>query len=249
MEETNDKGGGTGVARNRLSSTVRPNRNAVFQGLVRRAAAVYPWMISAMWTFIATSVLTSLMCRSTNYEETIEMLTYITGSSSSLALFVIGVYKRPQLYRMMHIARHEFWHDERRTAAHTLYSRFVRTYGAIMPVASVTMCTTPVIWTANYGAMNSPAALIFRMWTPWTQMTTAQYVAVYAVQFVVSLSVMISLVGMVFAMVVIVNEMQVQVDMIVDAVRDLDVWHASRRPRPAIDGLVECVKHHQTLIA
>lgn len=235
------------MAPNRLGGTVRPNPNAVFQGLVKRAAAVYPWMVGAMWAFIATSVLTSLASRRTSYEETIEMLTYITGSSSSLMLFAIGVYKRPRLYRMVHMIRHEFWHDERRTAAHTLYSRFVRTYGAIMPVASVTMCTTPVVWTVNYGAVDTPAALIFRMWTPWTRMTAVQYAAVYAVQFVVSLSVMIGLVGMVFAMVVVVNEMQVQVDMVTDAVRDLNVRDAHHGA--AFDGLIECVKHHQTLVA
>ncbi|VVC25273.1 Olfactory receptor, insect [Cinara cedri] len=218
------------------------------KGIVKQVAAVYPWLISVFWMFITTSVLTSLVSQRTSYEETIEMLTYITGSSSTLALFAIGVYKRPQLNRMLHIVRHDFWHDERRAAAHTLYSRFVRTYGAVMPVANVMMCMAPIIWVANYGNMDSPAALIFRMWTPWTRLTPSKYAAAYTTQFVVSLSVLTSISGMVFAMVVFVNEMQVQVDMLTDAVRDLNVRDACQRPRAVFDNLVKCVKHHQTLI-
>nr|UMT69213.1 odorant receptor 3 [Myzus persicae] len=226
----------------------------------RIATAAYPWMICAFWAFITTSVTTSLALRATNYEEVVEMLTYITGSSCTLALFAIGVHKRPRLHRMLDAVRRDFWDDGRRPAADVLFSRFVRTYGAILPVANVMMCMTPVIWAARNGDIESPAALIFRMWTPWTRMTTTRYAAVYAAQFVVSLSVLTSIAGMVFAMVLFVTEMQVQVDTLVDAVQDLqvDMWygdghdspvtHPDRRRRAAFDGLVKCVKHHQALI-
>lgn len=226
-------------------------------------AAVYPRLICAFWAFITTSVLTSLVSRHTSYEERIEMLTYITGSASTLALFAIGVHKRPDLDRMLDIVRHDFWDDGRRPAADTRFSRFVRTYGAVMPVANVMMCMAPVVWVAEYGDIDSPAALIFRMWTPWTRLTAAKYAAVYALQFVVSVSVLTSIAGMVFAMVLVVDEMQVQVDTLVDKFRDLDVDYDDNddddgdgerptvpaRRQAARDGLVECVKHHQTLIA
>ncbi|XP_027848834.2 uncharacterized protein LOC114128511 [Aphis gossypii] len=225
---------------------------------VGRIAAAYPWLICAFWAFIMTSVATSLAVRHTSYEETVEMLTYITGSSSTLALFAIGVHKRPGLQRMLDAMRRDFWYDGRRATADALFSRFVRTYGAVMPAANVMMCMAPVVWASRNGDIDSPAALIFRMWTPWTRLTVARYAAVYAAQFVVSLSVLTSIAGMVFAMVLFVTEMQVQVDTLVDAVRDLhvDMWYddgrpdarAGRRRGAAYDGLVECVKHHQKLI-
>lgn len=232
----------------------------VFQVAVKRIAAAYPWLICAFWAFIMTSVTTSLAVRHTSYEEAVEMLTYITGSSSTLALFAIGVHKRPGLCRMLNTMRCDFWDDGRQETADSLFSRFVRTYGAVMPAANVMMCMAPVVWVSRYGDIDSPAALIFRMWTPWTRLTVARYVAVYAAQFVISLSVLTSIAGMVFAMVLFVTEMQVQVNTLVDTIRDLhvDMWydegdgrpdaHADRRRQAAYDGLVKCVKHHQTLI-
>jgi len=233
----------------------------IFQVAVGRIAAAYPWLICAFWAFIMTSVATSLAVRRTSYEETVEMLTYITGSSSTLALFAIGVHKRPGLQRMLDAMRRDFWYDGRRATADALFSRFVRTYGAVMPAANVMMCMAPVVWASRNGDIDSPAALIFRMWTPWTRLTVARYAAVYAAQFVVSLSVLTSIAGMVFAMVLFVTEMQVQVDTLVDVVRDLhvDMWYderddgrpdarSGRRRRAAFDGLVKCVKHHQKLI-
>jgi len=236
---------------------------------VKWLATAYPWLICAFWTFITTSVLTSLAYRRTSYEDTIEMLTYITGSSSTLALFVIGMHKRPALLKMLDIIRDEFWCKGRgrcggggggsgrnvddRPAAEELYARFVRTYGTVFPVAALFMCLTPIFWVAKYGDIDSPAALIFRMWTPWQQLTATKYAITYAVQFVVSMSVLINITGMVLAMVLFVNEMQVQVDVLADAVRGLDVDTAydGRRTNATRtrDRLVRCVKHHQTLIA
>lgn len=193
----------------------------------------------------------TLMCREANYEETLEMLTYITGSSCTLALFSIGVYKRPALNMMLGLVRREFWHDDQRSAAHSLFSQFVRTYGVVMPVANVLMCIAPVTWAASRGgAIDSPAALIFRMWTPWTHLTAAKYATVYAAQFIVSLSVLTSISGMVFAMVLVVIEMQVQVDMLTDTISSLRVDEHRHGPSTtAYNNLVECIKHHQTLIA
>lgn len=212
---------------------------------MNRLAAVYPWLISACWTFIAASVSTTLACRpDAGYGDRLEMLTYITGSSCTLVLFAIGVYRRPALDAMLYLMRSEFWRDDgRRPAAHVLFLRFARTYGAIIPAAHALMCITPVLWTAGPGGIDSPASLIFRMWTPWTRMTAARYAAAYAVQLVVSSAVLTNVTGMVFAIVLVVNEMQVQMDMLMDAVRGMRVDGASS------DRLVRCVKHHQTLIA
>lgn len=228
--------------------------------MVKRLTAVYPWLICSFWAFITTSVSTTLASQpDTSYEETLEMLTYITGSLSTLALFAIGVYKRSALNAMLSLMRREFWHDDRRPAAHALFSRFVRTYGTVMPVANVLMCIAPVVWAVSRGNIESPAALIFRMWTPWTRLTPARYAAVYATQFTVSVTVLTSISGMVFAMVLVVNEMQVQMDILVDAVRELrvnnfrgggdgDQVHRTSTARTITDDLVRCVKHHQMLI-
>lgn len=233
-------------------------------------AATYPWLISSFWAFIAASVFTSLLNKAdASYEETIEMCTYITGSVSTLTMFVVGVYKKPELNSMVDTVRHEFWHDSRRPAADLLFSQFLRTYGAIMPVANVMMCIAPVAWVLQFGGtVNAPAALIFVMWTPWDRLTPATYAAVYTVQFVVSLSVLTSIAGMVYAMMLFVGEMQVQVDTLVDVVDSLDVDNAHTaatatttatatvvtvvvpdRKQTAFADFVKCVKHHQTLIA
>lgn len=227
---------------------------------MRRVAAVYPWIMNGCWMFIITSVSMSLIFRANGNQDAVEMLTYITGSLSTGVLFTIGVYKRPALERMLNIIKHEFWYNDRRLSADVLFSRFLRTYGKIMLTASLMMLLTPIIWMSIYREIDSPAALIFRMWTPWTKMTPAKYAAAYFIQFVVSLTALINISAMVFAMILIVIEMKVQVDMLKDAIYELDIGHtySAHRPgataiagqfRTSYDGLVECVKHHQTLIA
>lgn len=229
--------------------------------MVRRTAAAYPWLICGFWVFIMCSVLSALATRHGGYEETIELLSLFTGSSSTLALFAIGVRKRPEFVSMLSLVRREFWDDGRLAgAADLLFSGFARTYGAIFPVANAAMCVAPVAWAASHGDFDSPAAFIFGMWTPWPRHTAAEYAAVYAVQFVVSMSVLTSITGMVLAMVLVVNEMQVQTDALVRAVGALPVKHLydrddgdgpaqqQRDDRHAIRGLVQCVKHHQMLI-
>lgn len=240
--------------------------------VVELVSTVYPWLISTFWMFILVSVSMSLVYRSTGYEDTVEMLTYITGSLSTLIMFTIGMRKRPNLNRMLEIMRHEFWYEntrrissvdaadgygnDRRPTAKELFARFLRTYGAVFPVATMTMGLTPVFWVTKSNDINSPAALIFRMWTPWQQLTLTKYVVAYIIQFIVSVSVLVSINGMVLAMVIFVNEMQFQVDILVDTVRGLDVDSAysglrpdAARARESRDDLIRCVKHHQTLIA
>lgn len=118
--------------------------------MVKTFATIFPWIICLFWAFITLSVTTSLIVRDTGYEDKLEMLALMTGSSNTLAMYAFGIYKKPEFNRMLNLIQHEFWHDERRPAADVLYSRFVRTYGAIMPVANVIMCITPVIWVTKY---------------------------------------------------------------------------------------------------
>jgi len=188
------------------------------------------------------------------------MLSYITGSSSTLVLFLVGVLMQSKINRMLEIVQHEFWYVKcrgidddvyRKPAAEVLYTKFVRKYAYVFTAASASMCLTPIIWVAQYRDLNSPAALIFRMWTPWPQLTSVKYTVVYTIQVVVSSSALSNIAGLVLAMMVFVTEMQVQVDMLINTVDRMDVEnaHLTRdRAQQARDELVRCVKHHQTLI-
>lgn len=223
--------------------------------MARRLATAYPWLICAMWTSIMMSSSLFLIVERVDYVDT---LTYVIGSFSTLVLFVIGLHKRPVINKMLAAMRDEFWyeHDDRsrRLAADQLFVRFVRTYGAVFPIANALMCTSPLVWSLQQEDIGSQKANIYRTWMPW-EPTLARYAVLYVVQFVISFIVLANITGMVFSMVIFVGEMQVQMDMLVKGVRGLDVddlYDGGRldpdRTQRSSDGFVECIKHHQMLI-
>lgn len=218
-------------------------------------ATTYPWLLCASWTIIIMSSSLSLIVERVDY---VEALTYAFGSFCTLVLFAIGLHKRPVINKMLAAIRDEFWYEHndrsRWLTADQLFVRFVRTYGAVFHMANSLMCMSPLVWSLQQEDIGSHKANIYRTWMPW-EPTLARYAVLYVVQFVISLIVLANITGMVFSMVIFVGEMQVQMDMLVNGVRGLDVddlYDGGRldpdRTQRSSDGFVECIKHHQMLI-
>lgn len=224
---------------------------------MKRIAATYPWIMGSIWVMIILPQIMLLMAEHSrkSYEQTIETLAYATGSGSTLILLIIGLYKRPAMYKMLTILRNEFQYDgHRRLAADQLFSRFMRSYGAVFPVANLITCLAPLVWMFRNKDYNSQKGLIYQSWIPWEPSST-KYAVLYVVQFILGFSALANIAGMVMSMVLFVNELQVQMDILVDTMRELDVdyWYESgeldsERTQRSYDGIVKCVKHHQTLI-
>lgn len=184
-----------------------------------------------------------------------ETLIYIFGAAVILVLFAVGLYKRPAIYEMLAIMQDEFWYDgDRRLAADQLFVQFVRTYGAVLPMGSIIMCASPLVWVLQHKDIGSQNANIYNTWMPW-EPTLTRYTVLYVVQFIISSSALAYIARMAFSMMMFVNELHVQMDILVDTVRELDVDDMYKtgkldpdRTRRSYEGLVKCVKHHQTLI-